>query len=161
VGFRAPQWSITTASSWALAILREEGYLYDSSCNPLPFVGDATGKRHPFMVRTPAGPILEIPPMVTPSIFGNLPTGGGWGFRFFPRALIGRTVARLNGAGVPAVIYIHPREMDAGGPRVRLPLLRTFAVYGPRTDADRQLRFLLQRYRFGTLRQMVEHWQPA
>ena len=161
VGFRAPQWSISTASSWALEILREEGYRYDSSCNPLPFVGDARGDRHPFMVRTPAGPILEVPPMVTPSIIGNLPTGGGWGFRFFPRALIGRTVARLNGAGFPAVLYVHPRELDAGGPRVRLPLLRSFAAYGPRTDAGQRLRFLLQRYRFGTLRQMVEQWQPV
>ncbi len=161
VGFRAPQWSISADSSRALTILGEEGYLYDSSCNPLPFVGDAKGERHPFIIRTTAGPILEVPPMVTPSFFGNLPTGGGWGFRFFPRALIGRTVARLNGAGFPAVLYVHPRELDAGGPRVRLPLLRSFAVYGPRTDAGQRLRFLLQRHNFGTLRQMVEQWQPV
>ena len=161
-GFRAPQWSISAAATpWALTILREEGYLYDSSCNPLAFVGEADGTRHPFRIETAAGPLLEIPPMVTPSILWNLPTGGGWGFRFFPLAMIGGTVERLNSEGFPAVIYIHPREMDAHGPRVRLSPIRAFAAYGPRRDAAKRLRYLLQRFRFGTLRQLVETWEPV
>ena len=162
VGFRAPQWSISaTATPWALAILREEGYRYDSSCTPLPIVGDARGPRVPFVVETPAGPLLEIPPMVTPSVLGNLPTGGGWGFRFFPLAMIAGTVAGLNAAGKPAVIYLHPREMEPDGPRLRLSLVREFAAYGPRTNPERRLRHLLQRFSFGTLRQLEEQWEPA
>jgi polysaccharide deacetylase family protein (PEP-CTERM system associated) len=162
VGFRAPQWSLPTASTpWAPAILREEGYLYDSSCNPLRFVGDPDGARHPFRIETPSGPLLEIPPMVTPSLLGNLPTGGGWGFRFFPLAMIDGTVEKLNSAGFPAVIYLHPREMDARGPRVRLSPFRAFVAYGPKTDAKKRLKYLLQRYRFGTLRQLVETWEPV
>lgn len=162
VGFRAPQWSISTsATPWAPAILREEGYLYDSSCNPLPFVGEPKGWRFPFTVKTPAGSLLEVPPMVTPSILGNLPTGGGWGFRFFPLAIVAGTVEKLNAAGFPAVIYLHPREMEACGPRLKLSPLRGFAAYGPRRSAEERLRYLLQRFRFGTLRQLVEHWEPA
>ncbi|HEY6874494.1 MAG TPA: polysaccharide deacetylase family protein [Geobacteraceae bacterium] len=162
VGFRAPRWSISAATTpWALTILREEGYLYDSSCNPLPFVGERQGRRIPFPVETPAGPILEIPPMVTPSPLGNLPTGGGWGFRFFPRALIGWTAARLNAAGNPAVIYLHPREMEARGPRLGLSPFRGFIVYGPRSSAEGRLKYLLRRFAFGTLRQVAEQWQPA
>jgi len=162
VGFRAPQWSISVAATpWALEILREEGYQYDSSCNPLLFVGEPDGMRHPFRIQTPAGTLLEIPPMVTPSAFCNLPTGGGWGFRFFPLAMVGGTVEKLNSANYPAVIYLHPREMDAHGPRIRLSLLRAFAAYGPRKDAVQRLRYLLQRFSFGTLRQLVENWEPA
>lgn len=162
VGFRAPQWSITTsATAWALAVLCEEGYRYDSSCNPLHFVGEPTGMRHPYRFQTPAGTLLEIPPMVTPSLFGNLPTGGGWGFRFFPRAMIAGTVEKLNAAGFPAVLYIHPREMESNGPRLKLSPLRAFAAYGPRNDAVERLRYFLQRFRFGTLRQLVENWEPA
>jgi peptidoglycan-N-acetylglucosamine deacetylase len=162
VGFRAPQWSISaTETPWALNILREEGYRYDSSCTPLPIVGDANGPRFPFVVETPAGPLLEIPPMVTPSFLGNLPTGGGWGFRFFPLAMIARTVAGLNVAGNPAVLFLHPREMEPAGPRLRLSLLREFAAYGPRTNPERRLKHLLQRFSFGTLRQLEEQWEPV
>ncbi len=162
VGFRAPQWSISmTATPWALTILREEGYRYDSSCNPLPVVGEANGPRFPFVVETPAGPLLEIPPMVTPSFLGNLPTGGGWGFRFFPLAMIAGTMAGLNAAGNSAVLYLHPREMEPAGPRLRLSLLREFAAYGPRTNPERRLKHLLQRFSFGTLRQLEEQWERA
>lgn len=162
VGFRAPRWSISVAATpWALAILREEGYRYDSSCNPLPFVGEAKGDRFPFLVETPTGSLLEIPPMVTPSLLGHLPTGGGWGFRFFPLALIGRTVAKLNAAGNPAVLYLHPREVDPAGPRVKLSPLGEFAAYGPRKDAEKRLKYLLQRFSFGTMENLVEHWETA
>ena len=162
VGFRAPQWSISaTATPWALTILREEGYRYDSSCTPLPIVGEAHGPRFPFMIETAAGPLLEIPPMVTPSFLGNLPTGGGWGFRFCPLVMSAGTVAGLNAAGNPAVLYLHPREMEPAGPRLRLSLFRGFAAYGPRTNPERRLKYLLQRFNFGTLRQLEEQWAPA
>ena len=161
-GYRAPQWSLSLRTTpWAPAILREEGYSYDSSCNPLPFVGNSRGPRHPFAIETPSGPLLEFPPMVTPSPLGNLPTGGGWGLRFFPAAMSGRTVAGLNRSGFPAVIYLHPREMEARGPRLRLSPLRTFAVYGPRRDAVTRLGYLLRHFRFGTMRQLVENWKPV
>jgi peptidoglycan-N-acetylglucosamine deacetylase len=162
IGFRAPQWSLSIrATPWAPVILQEEGYRYDSSCNPLPFIGDRDGLRYPFMIGTPAGPLLEVPPMVTPTLLGNLPTGGGWGFRFFPPAMIGGTVKQLNRAGFPAVVYLHPREMDAHGPRLRLSPLRAYAVYGPRRDAVKRLRYLLGRFRFGTVRQLVENWESV
>ncbi len=162
VGFRAPRWSISTAATpWAFEVLREEGYLYDSSCNPLPFVGEPAGARHPFTIETPAGPLLEIPPMVTRTVLGNLPTGGGWGFRFFPLAMIRGTMEKLDSASLPAVLYLHPREMDPDGPRIRLSPLKAFVVYGPRRDATERLRYLLRRFRFGTLRQLAENWEPA
>ncbi len=161
VGFRAPQWSLDENCSRAFEILWEEGYRYDSSLNPLPFVGDRTGPRFPFRIRAGAGDLLEIPPMVTPSRIGNLPTGGGWGFRFFPQRMIEGTVRAYNRAGAPAVLYLHPREMEIDGPRLALSPLREFAVYGPRKDAAGRLRYLLERSSFSTLERMVDSWKSA
>jgi polysaccharide deacetylase family protein (PEP-CTERM system associated) len=161
VGFRAPQWSLTAATTWAFEILKEEGYWYDSSLTPLPFIGNPKGPRIPYKISMTCGALWEIPPMVTPCLFGNLPTGGGWGLRVFPQRTIHKTIRELNSAGTPAVIFLHPRELDPSGPRLRLTLLKTFATYGPRTDVTLRLDNLLRRFRFGTLRDMVEQWESA
>ena len=161
LGFRAPQWSLRDSVPWAFDILCDEGYHYDSSLNPLPFVGDGRGCRTPYRRLTENGSIIEIPPMVTPSLVGNLPTGGGWGFRLFPMKMIYGSIRRMNEKGFPAVLYLHPREVDPDGPRIRLAPVRAFAAYGPRVDAREKLRLLLERFRFGMLREMVEKWQSA
>ncbi len=161
VGFRAPRWSLTSTMPWAFEILRDEGYLYDSSMTPLPFVGNPTGPRTPHRIDTKGGPLWEIPPMVTPSLFGNLPTGGGWGLRFFPQHMVRKTISDLNRAGAPAVLFLHPRELDPSGPRLNLGPVRTFAVYGPRTDVIGRVDDLLRRFRFVTLKEMVKKWESV
>ena len=113
------------------------------------------------MIRSGAGSIMEIPPMVTPSLFGNLPTGGGWGFRFFPMKIISGTMRRLNDGGFPAVLYLHPREMEPEGPRLGLSPVKAFAVYGQRKSAGENLKHLMERFRFGMLRELVEQWESA
>lgn len=161
LGFRAPQWSLGLHTPWALEILREEGFRYDSSFNPLAFIGDLNGPRTPFTINTWAGSLLELPPMVTPTPLGNLPSGGGWGFRFFPFCLIKRTVQQLNAEGKPALLYLHPREMEADGPRLSLSPLRTFLGYGPKTDATPRLREILRSFSFQTLQELSVSWKPA
>jgi polysaccharide deacetylase family protein (PEP-CTERM system associated) len=157
VGFRAPQWSLSDAMPWAFEILHEEGYQYDS----LPFVGNRAGSRVPYRVDVKNGQIWEIPPMVSPFFPCNLPTGGGWGLRLFPLGLISRTIGSLNGKGSPAVLFLHPREVDPEGPRLELHPLKRFVVYGSRTDLSGRVVDLIRRYRFGTLKEMVEEWKSA
>jgi polysaccharide deacetylase family protein (PEP-CTERM system associated) len=161
LGFRAPRWSLSAATPWAFEILLEEGYRYDSSCTPLPLVGDRRGCRHPYQLRTPQGALQEFPPLVTPTPLVNLPTGGGWGLRFFPLWLVRHSIRRLNAGGYPAVLFVHPREVDPAGPRLSLPPLTAFAAYGRRTDAARQLRHLLQRFPFGPLRDLIRPCPPV
>lgn len=161
VGFRAPQWSATDQTPWFDDILAQRGYRYDSSRNPLPFIGDRNAARHPYRIETAHGALWEIPPMVSGSPLGNLPTGGGWGFRLFPLGMIAATIERYDRAGLPAVLYQHPREVDPQGPRLKLPFLKRFASYGTRQDALPRLRRLLGSYTFTTLREMVDSWQPA
>lgn len=158
-GYRAPQWSLSEKTSWPFAILREQGYRYDSSLNPLPLVGNANGSRTPYPLPGEGAVLWEIPPMVTRSWIGNLPTGGGWGVRFFPFRMICATIEELNRSHCPAVIYIHPRDVDPAGPRLDLPRLKRFASYGARTDAALRLCELFTRYRFITLKEMVDEWQ--
>jgi len=155
VGFRAPQWSLSGRTPWAHEILAERGYRYDSSMSPLPFIGDRKGARIPFRIVTAAGELCEFPPLVTPTWFGNLPTGGGWGFRFFPLAVVEHTIGRLNAFGQPAVLYLHPRDVDPGGPRLRISPLKRFAAYGTRNDAVPRLQRLFERFRFTTLKELA------
>lgn len=158
-GYRAPQWSLSEQIGWPFAILREQGYRYDSSLNPLPFVGDSRRCRTAYRLEGEGAGVWEIPPMVTRSWLGNLPTGGGWGFRFFPFWMICDTITTLNRRHHPAVLYLHPRELDSAGPRLDLPFLKRFVSYGTRTDAALRLSELFRRYRFVTLKELVDEWQ--
>jgi polysaccharide deacetylase family protein (PEP-CTERM system associated) len=159
IGYRAPQWSLSERNGWAFAILREQGYRYDSSLNPLLFVGNSRGSRTPYRLEGEGAGLWEIPPMVTRSWMGNLPTGGGWGFRFFPFKMICTTIEALNCRHHPAVLYLHPREVDPAGPRLDLPSLKRFVSYGTRTDAAPRLSELFRRYRFITLKELIDKWQ--
>jgi polysaccharide deacetylase family protein (PEP-CTERM system associated) len=160
-GYRAPRWSLSEQNGWAFAILSEEGYRYDSSLNPLPFTGNSRGCRAPYPLGGEGTGLWEFPPMVTPSWIGNLPTGGGWGFRFFPLNMVCATIEALNSRDCPAVLYLHPRELDPAGPRLELSPFLRFVSYGGRTDAAPRIRELLGRYRFTTLKELVYEWQNA
>jgi polysaccharide deacetylase family protein (PEP-CTERM system associated) len=159
IGYRAPRWSLSEKKTgWAFAILREEGYRYDSSLTPLPFAGNFRGSRSPYRLGGGESGLWEIPPMVTRSCLGNLPTGGGWGFRFFPFWMIRATIEEFNSRHHPAVLYLHPREVDPDGPRLDLPALKRFVSYGTRTDAAPRLSELFRCYKFITLKELVDEW---
>jgi len=156
VGFRAPQWSLSqTRTPWAFDILAQEGYLYDSSLNPLPFVGDAKGSRSPFNMSGNSAEIREYPPLVASSAMGNLPVGGGWGLRLFPLSFVLRSIEEYNQHQWPAVLYIHPREVDPAGPRLPLSPLKKFAAYGTRQDVLPRLQSLLERFSFCAMKDLA------
>lgn len=158
-GFRAPRWSIGREQApWAFEIMVEEGFLYDSSCTPLAGLGDTSGPRVPHRVTTAAGAIWELPPLVSPTWLTNLPTGGGWGFRFFPLLVIERSIRSLNRQGHPAILFVHPREVDPAGPRMRMSFWQEYITYGSRRDATPRLALLLRRHRFAPLAELVTAW---
>jgi peptidoglycan-N-acetylglucosamine deacetylase len=156
VGFRAPRWSLCRRKTpWAFEILSELGYLYDSSLTPLAVIGDADGPLHPHQIGTTNGPIWEIPPLVSSTHFGNLPTGGGWGFRCFPYFIINRTLRNYSAIGQPAVFFVHPRELDPEGPRMRLGVLQSFFAYGLKQSSEKRLMQVLRSCKFNTLKDLV------
>lgn len=147
-GYRAPYWSITRRSLWALDALVEAGLSYDSSIYPTKtsLYGIPDAPLGPFRIRTPGGrELVEFPPSVLRVPMRNLPFAGGIYLRVFPYWLVRWGMGRLARAGRPALVYIHPPEFDPGKPRLKLPLasrllhysrLDAFAVKVPRLLAD-------------------------
>ena len=120
-GYRAPSYSITMQSLWALEVLAENGFTYDSSIFPIrhDVYGIPDAPRHPFVVTTPAGPIVEFP-ITTFRVAGtqNLPVGGGGYLRIFPFWYTRLGYRRARGERLPLIAYIHPWEVDPGQPRM-------------------------------------------
>jgi polysaccharide deacetylase family protein (PEP-CTERM system associated) len=122
VGFRAPTFSITQKSLWALEILAEEGFQYDSSIFPIhhDLYGMPDAPRWPHRRGLPSGQsIWEIPPSTVRMGKMNIPFGGGGYLRLLPmpftRWAIRRTHRRER---QPVVVYFHPWELDPDQPRL-------------------------------------------
>jgi polysaccharide deacetylase family protein (PEP-CTERM system associated) len=150
-GFRAPEWSIRDDSLWALDILCEEGFTYDSSMTPLPIIGNPQYPSIPHRKLLAAGPLWELPPLVARTRVGNLPIGGGWGLRVFPYRLIKKSISELNAQGHPAVIFLHPREFDRNNPRVALPLAKRFVLEACIETTAKRLMRLLDDFQFSSM----------
>jgi polysaccharide deacetylase family protein (PEP-CTERM system associated) len=127
--FRAPEWSINDRSLWALDVLAQEGIRVDASMAPVKLVGSPDYPRYPHVRNTDAGPITEVPPLVADRFRQVMPIGWGWGLRMSSPRRILRTIEAANRAGLPAVLTIHPWELDPQPPRVKLPARLQFAHY--------------------------------
>jgi polysaccharide deacetylase family protein (PEP-CTERM system associated) len=129
VGFRAPEWSITDRSLWALEVLARNGYRYDSSMAPMRLIGNPAYPQVPHVRDTPAGPMVEVPPAVRRRFGQNIPFGGGWGLRMCRPAMVIAEIERRNRDGAPVTIFVHPWEVDPDPPRVKLPAGLAFSHY--------------------------------
>lgn len=150
-GYRAPEWSIRDDSLWALEILRQEGYEYDSSMAPLPIIGNQNYTATPYKRRLSQGHIWEFPPLVATTTMINLPVGGGWGLRVFPFNLIRASIQNLNNKGYPGLIFLHPREFDSNNPRVKLPFVKKFVLEARFERTEKRLDRLLDEFRFTSI----------
>ncbi len=158
-GYRAPEWSIRNDSLWALDILLQEGFVYDSSMAPLPIIGSQAYKKIPHLLNLEKGKLWEIPPLVATTPMVNLPLGGGWGLRTFPYTLIRSTIRKLNRQAQPALIYLHPREFDPQNPRIRLPLIKTFVLCAGIERTEKRLARLLDDFKFTTVSDAIKQYK--
>jgi polysaccharide deacetylase family protein (PEP-CTERM system associated) len=149
--FRAPEWSINDRSLWALDTLAEEGVKIDASMAPLRIVGAVTYPRYPHIRQTPAGPITEVPPLVADRFWQVMPMGWGWGLRMSSSRRVLRTIEAVNRAGLPAVLTVHPWELDPDPPRVRLPARLHFAHYFRLSGFRARLNEVLEGAAFGRI----------
>lgn len=156
-GYRAPEWSIRDDSLWALEILGEEGFEYDSSMAPLPIIGNQNYPRVPHLIKLSAGKIWEFPPMVVRTGLVNLPFGGGWGLRIFPYLLIRTAVQRMNREGSPALIYIHPREFDPRVPDFNLPIVKRLVLNARIHRTETTVKRLLNDFSFNTISKAIKN----
>jgi polysaccharide deacetylase family protein (PEP-CTERM system associated) len=163
-GYRAPSFTITERSLWALDVLIEEGYQYDSSIFPVHHdrYGIPSSPRHAHVLTRAAGAILEIPASTVRLGGVNLPVGGGGYFRLLPYAWTRWGIARLNRVeGRPAVFYLHPWELDPDQPRLPAGALARFRHYGNLARTEARLRSLVQEFAFGPMSRLVEAAAPG
>jgi polysaccharide deacetylase family protein (PEP-CTERM system associated) len=155
-GFRAPSFSVTQRTQWALEVMAGEGLEYDSSIFPV---------RHPDYGIPDFGPhirkvggVIEVP--MTSYRWGGLriPISGGGYFRVMPYAAT-RSLLRRARRAQPVVLYFHPWEFDADQPRQPLPLLKRFRHYHGLGRNRDKFRRLLDDFPMGTVGDLVDRWR--
>jgi polysaccharide deacetylase family protein (PEP-CTERM system associated) len=153
-GFRAPSYSITPRSLWALDVLIDEGHTYDTSIFPIRHdrYGIPVSPRHPFTVHRATGELLEVPASTVRCGPFNLPIGGGGYFRILPYEWTRWGIARTNAVeDRPAIFYLHPWEIDPDQPKLRASLAGAFRHYRNLRVTESRLRRLLADFRFGRM----------
>jgi polysaccharide deacetylase family protein (PEP-CTERM system associated) len=157
VGHRAPFFSITRRSLWALDILGEEGLHYDSSIFPVLNYryGIEDAPRWPHPVREGVDGLIEFPISTWRVLGRNLPVAGGAYFRMFPYALTRTALRSINREGRPVVFYIHPWEVDPEHPRIPLPRRIAATHYFNLKSTEGRLRRLLGDFRFAPMKEVL------
>lgn len=149
-GFRAPSFSIVPGTEWAFDVLLDEGYSYDSSLFPIqrPGYGYPGTPAAPHRITRGSGSLLEFP-LATARRFGmRLPAAGGGYLRQLPFGLMQDGLRTLAAAGHPAMVYIHPWEIDPDQPRLPVGWLTGLRHYRGLGRTLGRLRRLLQEFRF-------------
>lgn len=154
LGYRAPTWTIMRATAWALDVLADEGYAYDSSIFPVRHdrYGDPAAPIVPYRIHRAGGSLWEIPPLVLRALGQNLPAAGGGYLRLLPYMYVSSAVRQAVHARRPVVLYIHPWEIDPGQPRLRIgSRLRSARHYVGLAGTLAKLDGLLGRYPLGRM----------
>lgn len=161
-GFRAAGNSITRSESWAFDVLVESGFSYDASLCPgtSSHGGFPSAPPAPHQLRCRAGTLIEIPTSTVGAGAWRRPYAGGGYLRLLPYELVKAGIALEEGAGRPANLYVHPREIDPEQPRMPLPLKRRFKYYVGLRGLEAKLERLLAEYRFIGVRQWIRERRP-
>jgi peptidoglycan-N-acetylglucosamine deacetylase len=161
-GFRAPTFSLNQNTKWALPVLRDFGYLYDSSIFPKklcwnPLYGLDDAPRHPYRIsfedlrrEDSKSPLWEFPAAIARVAGFDLPVSGGFYLRILPAPVFRWGLERINRKG-PFYVYLHPWECDEKTPRIPLPFLARSATYGGMRRTLSKLEGLLKRFSFSRM----------
>ncbi len=152
-GYRAASYSITEKSLWALDILAESGFVYDSSIFPVRHdrYGMPDTPEHPYHLKTPAGhSIIEFPLSTAKILNYRLPVAGGGYFRLYPYWLSRMGLRQINRQHKPFIFYLHPWEVDPEQPRIPASWFSRFRHYNNLDKCEPRLRKLMTDFQFTT-----------
>jgi len=154
LGFRAPSFSIVPGREWALDVLIEEGYVYDSSMFPVrrPDYGYPDAPPIAHVIERPAGRLYEFPLATTVWNGVRIPAAGGGYLRHLPIHIIQRAFREHTEGRIPGVFYIHPWELDDEQPRLPLPLMTRVRHYRGLRQTPERVGRLLAEFHFTALR---------
>ncbi|MFQ5710086.1 MAG: XrtA system polysaccharide deacetylase [bacterium] len=157
--YRAPSYSITLQTLWALEMLSQKGIRYDSSIFPIKhdLYGIPAMPRFPFYIKCHNGQKLIEFPLSTVQIWKeNVPISGGGYLRLFPFWFIKNGIKRLNDIGKPVILYFHPWELDPAQPRLHVNFVSRFRHYFNLEATESRLRRLLSEFEFSSLGEVME-----
>jgi len=153
IGYRAASYSIINESLWALDILAELGFKYDSSIFPIRHdrYGLPDAPKYPYRLKTPAGFNIVEFPLSTVKLFGyTLPIAGGGYFRLFPYFVSERGLKSINKNNKPFIFYLHPWEIDPGQPRISANFISRIRHYTNLDKCEMRLTKLIETFNFTT-----------
>jgi polysaccharide deacetylase family protein (PEP-CTERM system associated) len=160
LGYRASTYSVTKRSLWALDILAEAGFIYDSSIFPIhhDLYGIPDASEVPSRISTPKGAsIVEFPMCAVPLFGAKVPVSGGGYFRLLPYWLTRAGLRKLNHQlRRPFIFYLHPWEVDPGQPRVKAGLKSRLRHYTNLGRTEQRLRRLIGEFAFAPVREVLE-----
>lgn len=165
-GYRAPSYTITRQTLWALDILINAGFRYDSSIFPIrhDVYGMPGAERFPYRIAREHGSMREFPPSTyAVSVTGRqvvLPFSGGGYLRLLPAAWISKAFSRLRAEKRPCALYFHPWEIDPGQPRVKAPLKSRFRHYVNLHKTESKLRRLFADHPFAPMGTILDKVLP-
>jgi polysaccharide deacetylase family protein (PEP-CTERM system associated) len=149
--YRAPSFSITRSTFWAIDILKEEGFVHDSSVFPVrhDVYGIPDAPRFPYRHENS---LFEFPPSTIRRGNVNVGVGGGGYLRLAPYAFTRWAIRQINEVEKhPAMVYFHPWEIDPDQPRIRARLRSRLRHYTMLAGMKQKLDRLLQDFQFDTL----------
>jgi polysaccharide deacetylase family protein (PEP-CTERM system associated) len=159
-GYRAASYSITRDSLWALDILAEAGFQYDSSIFPVHHdrYGIPDALEMPHILKTPKGRSLAEFSLSTAKIFNyKIPVAGGGYFRLYPYLLTRAGLRQVNARRQPFIFYLHPWEIDPDQPKVQAGWFSKFRHYNNLEKCEPRLQRLMKDFQFGTACQVLEY----
>jgi len=152
IGFRAPSFTLTGKTIWALDILKENGIRYDSSVFPVGFHPDYGLSNADLNVFEHDNGLMEFPLTCVEILGKRIPCSGGGYFRLYPYPVTKFLLTKCNRQKRNAIIYLHPWEFDPDQPRVDLPLLKRFRHYSNLQKTYGRFERLLNDFAFTTVR---------
>jgi polysaccharide deacetylase family protein (PEP-CTERM system associated) len=160
-GFRAPGFGVRNDNQWFFDTLAEAGYRYDASVFPAHHAhgGIRGANPKPHIIETKNGPLVEIPVSTVTLLGCRVCMFGGGYLRISPLFLIRWGARRVIRANQPLVVYVHPREVEPGHPRLPLPRWRKFKCYVNLQSTMPKLRWLCEHYSFTTAATLVKRLQ--
>jgi polysaccharide deacetylase family protein (PEP-CTERM system associated) len=159
-GYRAASFSVTRASLWALDVLIDAGFRYDSSIFPIhhDVYGMPGATPEPHRASAPSGRTIAEFPMSAANFLGvQVPVSGGGYFRILPYWVTRAGLKQINQRrNRPFAFYMHPWELDAGQPRIRVGAFSRFRHYTNLEHYDARLRRVLTDFAFTSMYEVLQ-----
>jgi len=166
-GFRAPTFSISQNTSWAIDALTEKNYLYDSSIVPVKtqLYGFENCQKDPFIISSssltkndPNGKLTEYPLSVGTFFGKNIPIAGGFYLRFLPLRISSSSISNYEKQNIPATIYVHSWELTPEFmPKIQLPLKERFVTFHNIHNTYSRLEKILKQHNFSSFKNYLEN----